>query len=110
MFLIPEKHLVIALEMNTYSLMLGIRVQRVPSSVLRMLIGQTIIPGYKFPYMRIVYALVMLIPLLHIITIFTMLSHLFLAEQYATANTDADCTSYRFAVDLERCHRLYTFL
>ena len=34
-----------------------------------MLLGQEIIPGYEFPYMRIVYALVMLIPLLHIIAV-----------------------------------------
>ncbi|MGZ9222857.1 MAG: hypothetical protein ACXW4Q_12185, partial [Anaerolineales bacterium] len=49
--------------------MLGIRVSRVPNSVLRMLLGQEIIPGYEFPFMRIVYALVMLIPLLHIIAV-----------------------------------------
>ena len=67
MFLVPEKNLAIALVMNTYSPMLGIRVSRLPASVLRMLLGQEIIPGYEFPYMRIIYALVMLIPLLHII-------------------------------------------
>ncbi len=71
MFLVPEKHLAVALVMNTYSPMLGVRVSRIPSSVLRMLLGQAIIPGYEFPYMRIVYALVILIPLLHIISIFT---------------------------------------
>ncbi len=64
MFLIPEKKLAMALVMNTYSPMLGIRVSRVPNSVLRMLLGQEIIPGYEFPYMRISYALVMLIPFL----------------------------------------------
>ncbi len=57
--------------MNTYGPMLGVRVSRLPSSVLRILLGQEIIPGYEFPYMRIVYALVMLIPLLFIIAIFT---------------------------------------
>jgi CubicO group peptidase (beta-lactamase class C family) len=67
MFLVPEKDLAIALVMNTYSPMLGIRVQRLPSSVLRMLLGQEIIPGYEFRHMRIIYTLVMLIPLLHII-------------------------------------------
>jgi len=35
------------------------------------LLGQEIIPGYEFPYMRIVYALVMLIPLLHLIAVLT---------------------------------------
>lgn len=70
MFLVPEKKLAIALVMNTYSPMLGVRVSRLPNSVLRMLLDQEIIPGYEFPYMRIVYALVMLIPLLYIIAIF----------------------------------------
>ena len=69
MFLVPEKKLAVALVMNTYSPMLGIRVQRLPSSVLRILLGQEIIPGYEILYMRIVYALVMLIPLLHIIAV-----------------------------------------
>jgi CubicO group peptidase (beta-lactamase class C family) len=67
MFLVPERNLAVALVMNTYSPMLGVRVSRLPSSVLRMLLGQEIIPGYEFPFMRIIYALVMLIPLLHII-------------------------------------------
>jgi CubicO group peptidase (beta-lactamase class C family) len=69
MFLVPEKDLAVALVMNTYSPMLGVRVSRLPNSVLRMLLGQEIIPGYEFPYMRIVYALVMLIPLMHIIAV-----------------------------------------
>jgi CubicO group peptidase (beta-lactamase class C family) len=69
MFLVPEKDLAVALVMNTYSPMLGVRVSRLPGSVLRILLGQEIIPGHEFPYMRIVYALVMLIPLLHIIAI-----------------------------------------
>jgi hypothetical protein len=51
--------------------MLGIRVARLPSSVLRMLLGQEIIPGNEFLYMRIVYALVMLIPILYIIAVLT---------------------------------------
>ena len=32
----------------------------------------------------------------------------YMAEEYVTANTDADYALYRFAVDLERRHRLYT--
>lgn len=71
MFLVPEKNLAVALVMNTYSPMLGVRVSRLPGSVLRMLLDQEIIPGYEFPYMRVVYALVILVPLLHIIAIFT---------------------------------------
>jgi hypothetical protein len=73
MFLVPEKDLAVALVMNTYSPMLGVRVSRLPSSVLLILLGQEIIPGYEFPYMRIVYALVMLILLLQIIAVFTTL-------------------------------------
>lgn len=69
MFLVPEKKLALALVMNTYSPMLGIRVQRLPASVLRMLLGQEIIPGYEFPHMRIIYAVVMLIPLLQLIAV-----------------------------------------
>lgn len=69
MFLVPEKNLAVAIVMNTYSPMLGIRVSRVPSSVLRMLLDQPIGPGYEFPYMRLIYALVMLVPLLHLIAV-----------------------------------------
>ncbi|MGE5375140.1 MAG: serine hydrolase domain-containing protein [Bacteroidota bacterium] len=69
MFLVPEKHLAVAMVMNTYSPMLGIRVSRLPSSVLRMLLGQKVIPGYEFPHMRVIYALVMLVPFLEIITV-----------------------------------------
>lgn len=73
MFLVPEKNLAVALVMNTFSPMLGIRVQRVPSSVLRMLLGQEIIPGFEFRSMRVVYALVMLIPFLHFLAVATTL-------------------------------------
>lgn len=73
MFLVPQKNLAIAMVMNTYSPMLGIRVSRLPSSVLRMLLGQEIVPGNEFVFMRIIYAVVMLIPLLHIIAVLTTL-------------------------------------
>ena len=69
MFLVPEKNLALALVINTHSPMLEIRVSRVPHSVPRMLLGQATIPGYEFRYMQIVYAGVMLIPLLHLIAI-----------------------------------------
>jgi CubicO group peptidase (beta-lactamase class C family) len=69
MFLVPEKNLAVAMVMNTYSPMLGVRVSRVPSSVLRMLLGQAVVPGYEIRYMQIVYAGVMLIPLLQLITV-----------------------------------------
>lgn len=73
MFLIPEKHIAVAMVVNTYSPMLGVRVARVPSSVLRMLLNQEVIPGYEFLYMRIIYALVMLVPLLHLIVVLAAL-------------------------------------
>lgn len=69
MFLVPQSHIAVAMVMNTYSPMLGIRVSRIPSSVLRLLLGQETIPGYEFLYMRIIYALVMLVPLLHFIAV-----------------------------------------
>ena len=69
MFLVPEKNLAIAMVMNTFSPMLGVRVSRVPSSVLRMLLGQPVVPGYEFPSMRIIYAGVMLVPLLELIAV-----------------------------------------
>jgi CubicO group peptidase (beta-lactamase class C family) len=69
MFLVREKNMAIAMIMNTYSPMFGIRVSRVPSNVLRMLLGQATIPGNEFLYMQIIYALVMLIPAVNIIAV-----------------------------------------
>lgn len=69
MFLVPEKDMAIAMVINTYSPMLGIRVSRVPSNVLRLLLGQETIPGFEFLSMRIIYVLVMLIPFLFIFAI-----------------------------------------
>jgi CubicO group peptidase (beta-lactamase class C family) len=71
MFLVPEKNLAVAMVMNTYSPMLGVRVSRVPSSVLRILLGQPVLPGYEFPSMRIIYAAVMFVPLFHVIAVLT---------------------------------------
>ncbi len=71
MFIVPQKNLAVAMVMNTYSPMLGIRVSRVPGSVLRMLLGQPVVPGYEFRDMQIVYAAVMLIPFLHLIAVVT---------------------------------------
>lgn len=76
MFLVPEKDMAVAMVMNTYSPMLGIRVSRVPSNVLRMLLDQETIPGFEFLFMRIIYALVMLIPFLHIFAIVATLRHI----------------------------------
>jgi len=73
MFLVPEKNIAVAMVMNTYSPMLGIRASRLPGSVLRILLGQEIIPGNEFLYMRIIYGLVMLIPVLQIIVVLTTL-------------------------------------
>ena len=72
MFLVPEKNMALALVMNTYSPMLGIRISRLPGSVLRMLLGQEVISGYEFPYMQIAYALVILVPLLCIVDVLAM--------------------------------------
>jgi len=58
--------------MNTYSPMLGIRISRVPSNVLRILLNQPNIPGFEFLSARIIYAVVMIIPLLHLIAVVTM--------------------------------------
>ena len=73
MILVPQKHMAIAMVMNTFSPMFGVRVARLPSSLLRMLLGQEVIPGYEFPYMRVIYALVMLVPLLHLIAVLATL-------------------------------------
>src|SRR5688572_21143962 len=69
MFLVPQKDLAIAMVLNTYSPMLGIRVSRIPANVLRILLAQPTIPGNEFLYMQIIYAVVMLIPLLHLIAV-----------------------------------------
>ena len=69
MVLVPQKNIAVAMVMNTYSPMLGIRVSRLPSSVLRMLLSQEIVPGNEFLYMRIIYAVVMLIPLLYFLAV-----------------------------------------
>jgi hypothetical protein len=94
MFLVPEKNMAIALMMNTYSPMLGILVSRVPSSVLRMLLGQEIIPGYEFPYMRIVYALVMLIPLMYIVDILTTPRRIHFLRTNTQISTQMQVTRY----------------
>ena len=69
MFLVPEKNLAIAMVMNTYSPMLGLRVSRVPSSILRMLLGQVTIQVNEILFRQIIYVLVMLIPLLHFLAV-----------------------------------------
>lgn len=83
MFLVPQKNIAVAMVMNTYSPMLGIRVSRLPSSVLRMWLGQEIIPGKEFLYMQIVYAIVMLIPVLHIIAVLTTTRRIHSMRKYA---------------------------
>ena len=51
MFLVPQKSMAVVMVMNTYSPMLGVRISRVSSSVLRMLLDQEVIPGDEFPFM-----------------------------------------------------------
>jgi len=94
MFLIPQKSMAIAMVMNTYSPMLGVRVSRVPSSVLRMLLGQEVIPGYEFLYMRIIYALVMLVPLLYLIAVLAMLRRIRFWQRSAQLPTRMQLARY----------------
>jgi CubicO group peptidase (beta-lactamase class C family) len=94
MFLVPEKNQAIALVMNTYSPMLGIRVQRLPSSVLRILLGQEIISGYEFFYMQIIYTLVILIPLLHVIAILATLRRIRAWQRSTQFPTQMQITRY----------------
>jgi CubicO group peptidase (beta-lactamase class C family) len=94
MFLVPQKHIAIAMSINTYSPMLGVRVARLPSSVLRMLLDQEVIPGYEFPHMRIIYALVMLIPLLHIIAVLATLRRLRLWQSSPQSPTQMQVARY----------------
>jgi CubicO group peptidase (beta-lactamase class C family) len=94
MFLLPQKNMAIAMVMNTYSPMFGVRVSRVPSSVLRMLLGQEVIPGYEFPVMRIIYALVMLVPILHIIAVLTTLRRIRFWRMGTQTSTRMQVTRY----------------
>lgn len=69
MFLVPEKNLAIAMVMNTYNPMLGLRISRLPSNILRMVLGQATVQLNEILFRQIVYVLVMLIPLLHILAV-----------------------------------------
>jgi CubicO group peptidase (beta-lactamase class C family) len=69
MFLVPEKNLAIAMVMNTYNSMLGLRISRLPSNILRMVLGQATVQLNEILFRQILYVLVMLIPLLHILAV-----------------------------------------
>ena len=69
MFLVPEKNLAVAMVMNTYNPMLGLRISRLPSNILRMVLGQATVQLNEILFRQIVYVLVMLIPLLHILAV-----------------------------------------
>ena len=69
MFLVPEKKLAVAMVMNTYNPILGLRVSRLPSNILRMLLGQATLQVNEILFRQIIYILVMLIPLLHFISV-----------------------------------------
>jgi CubicO group peptidase (beta-lactamase class C family) len=73
MFLVPQKDIAVAMVMNTFSPMLGVRVSSTPGNVLRILLDQPTIPRTEFVYMQIVYTLVTLIPLLHILAVLATL-------------------------------------
>jgi len=59
-----------------------------------MLLGQETIPGYEFPYMRIVYALVMLIPLLYIVDILVTLRCIRFLRRNTQIPTQIQVTRY----------------
>ena len=69
MFLVPEKKLAVAMVMNTYNPILGLRVSRLPSNILRMLLGQATLQVNEILFRQIIYILVMLIPLLHFLSV-----------------------------------------
>lgn len=69
MFLVPGKDMAVAVMLNTQSPMLGNRVAGVPGNVLRLVMGQTIVPLAENPAMQIVYAFVMLTPLLQVVAV-----------------------------------------
>src|SRR5262245_34984938 len=94
MFLVPQKHVAVVMAMNTYSPMLGVRVSRLPSSVLRMLLGQEVIQGYEFPYMQIIYALVMSVPLLQLIAVLATLRCIRFWQQSAPGPTRMQVARY----------------
>lgn len=75
MFLVPEEKLAIAMVMNTYNPMLGFRVSRTPGNILRMLLGQDIVPLNEILLRQIIYVLVMLIPLLHFLSVVITFRH-----------------------------------
>jgi CubicO group peptidase (beta-lactamase class C family) len=76
MFLVPEKEIAVAMVMNTYSPMFGVRISRVPSNVLRLLLGQETISGFEFLSMRIIYLVVMSIPVLYLTAVVKTLRRL----------------------------------
>ena len=73
MFLVPRENIAVAIMINTFNPMLGIRESSIPGNVLRILLDQPTIPRTEFVYMGIIYALVMLIPLLQLIAILVTL-------------------------------------
>ena len=62
MFLVPEKRLAVAVMLNTYSPMLGTRIEAVPGNVLRLLLGQAIVERHEFVEMQLAYVVLMGIP------------------------------------------------
>ena len=60
-----------------------------------MLLGQEIIPGYEFLYMRIIYAVVMLVPLLYFLAVTTHFpSNAFLDKGAARLSPQAQIARY----------------
>jgi CubicO group peptidase (beta-lactamase class C family) len=69
MFLVPEKNMALAMVMNTYNPIYGLRVSRLPSNILRMLLDQDTIQVNEILFRQIIYVLVMLIPFLHFLAV-----------------------------------------
>jgi len=59
-----------------------------------MLLGQEVIPGYEFLYMRIIYALVMLVPLLYLIAVLAMLRRIRFWQRSAQLPTRMQLARY----------------
>ena len=94
MFLVPEENLAIAVMMNTHSPMLGNRVAAVPGNVVRLLLGQALVPIGEFPAMQIAYVLVMSTPLLQGLAIARALRRIHGWRSRAVRLTDAEVARF----------------
>ncbi len=94
MFLVPQKNIAVAMVMNTFSPLLGVRESSIPGNVLRILLGQPTISRTEFVQMRIIYALVMSIPLLHTFAVLIMLRRIRFWRRSTQLPTRMQATRY----------------